>query len=140
MAFPTVDVNWFAVLGAGVISMIIGSIWYGPLFGKKWMKLTGFTKKDAAKAKKKGMGKIFLIGFIASLVTAYVLVHILVLAGANTFGEGVKTGFWIWLGFFAPVMLGMVLWEGKPVNLYILNVLYWLVNLAVIGGVLAIWR
>jgi hypothetical protein len=139
MGFPAVDVNWVAILGAGIVSMILGFIWYGPLFGKQWMKLTGLTKKDAEKAKKKGMGKTMLAGFIATLVTAFVLVHILVLAGSNTFGDGVMTGFWIWLGFFAPVMLGMVLWEGKPVNLYLLNVLYWLVNLAVMGGLLVVW-
>ena len=36
---PSVDINWWAVLAAAVINMVIGAIWYSPSgFGKPWMK------------------------------------------------------------------------------------------------------
>ena len=36
-----VIVNLWAVVACAVASMIIGSIWYGPLFGKAFMTATG---------------------------------------------------------------------------------------------------
>ena len=30
------DVNLIAVLVAGIVPMIVGMLWYGPLFGKRW--------------------------------------------------------------------------------------------------------
>ncbi|MBK8887589.1 MAG: DUF1761 family protein [Saprospiraceae bacterium] len=30
--------NWLAILGSGLVPMAVGALWYGPLFGKLWMK------------------------------------------------------------------------------------------------------
>lgn len=139
MVFPNVEVNYLAVFVSAIVSMIIGSIWYGPLFGKQWMSLMGFTQKDIEKAKKKGMGKLYFAGFVSALVMAFVLAHF-VGVFATTVMEGIQTAFWIWIGFFATVMLGSVLWEGKSVKLYILNVAYYIVNLIIISTILVLWR
>ena len=40
------QVNFLAIIVCAVVSMIVGTIWYGPLFGKKWMKHFNFTKED----------------------------------------------------------------------------------------------
>ncbi len=34
-------VNWLSVLVAALTGFVIGSLWYGPLFQKPWMRLTG---------------------------------------------------------------------------------------------------
>ena len=31
------DVNLLAVLVAGIVPMIVGMLWYGPLFGNRWL-------------------------------------------------------------------------------------------------------
>ena len=129
-------VNLIAVLGAAVAAMVIGSLWYGPLFGRHWMRLMGFSKKDMQNAKQKGIGKLYLINFLAGIVTAYVLA---VLVEGATISAALMTGFWIWLGFFAAVMVGTILWEGKPLSLYFLNVFYWLVNVEAMAVILSIW-
>mgnify|MGYP001090013640 CR=1 FL=1 len=36
-------VNWIAVVLGGVFSMILGFLWYGPLFGKLWLRTIGST-------------------------------------------------------------------------------------------------
>ena len=56
---PPVDINYIAVVGAAVAAMVIGFLWYGPLFGKQWTKLMNFDKKKIDEAKRKGMGKIY---------------------------------------------------------------------------------
>ena len=135
-----VNVNFVAVLAAAIASMVLGFLWYGPLFGKKLAALMGWGKMNkAAMAKmKKAAGKGYAVTFITSLVMAYVLAHFVVYAGATTAMEGAQTGFWVWLGFVATIALGSVLWEGKPIKLYYLNAAYHLVNLAVMGAILVI--
>ena len=134
-----VPVNYLAVLAAAAASMVIGFLWYGPLFGKQYMKLVKIDDKKLKGAKKKGMGKAYVLTFITSLITGYVLANFVGYVGATTASEGAVLGFLIWIGFFATTQLGMVLWEGKPVKLYLINTLHYLVALAAMGAILAVW-
>jgi hypothetical protein len=139
MALPNLSVNVLGVFFAAVISMVIGSIWYGPLFGKTWMKLQGCTIKDIEKAKQKGMAILYFVNFIGALVLAYVLGYLMILTGMESVVGGVQLGILIWVGFISTVGLGIVLWEGKPFKLYVLVMGYWLVNLALAGAILGIF-
>jgi hypothetical protein len=138
-----VPINYVAVLAAAVAAMVVGFLWYGPIFGKMWMKLSGMTEAQMNAAKKKGMGPSYAIMFVGTLVMSYVLAHSLVFASsylkASGMSAGVMAGFWSWLGFIAPVTLGSVLWEGKSWNLWLLNNGHYLVSLSVMGSILAIW-
>ena len=139
MAVPNVDVNYLAVLVAAIVSIVIGSLWYSPiLFGNIWIKLSKFTKKDMNKARKKGMGKQYLGQLIGSLILACVLAHFVAYVSASTLSDAAQLGFWLWLGFIVPVQLGTVLWEGKPVKLYILNIAYHLVTLIAMAIVIVL--
>lgn len=124
------------VLGA-LASFVVGFIWYSPgAFGKMWMKLSGISKQDMGDAKKKGMMGNMVVGFIAQLVMAYVLLMFMNQAGDVSPAGGAAVAAWAWLGFVATIMVGSVLWEEKPVKLYVLNVAQWLVSLVVMGAVL----
>ena len=35
------QVNWIAIVIVAVFNMILGTLWYGPLFGKLWMRIIG---------------------------------------------------------------------------------------------------
>ncbi len=144
LIMSSVPINYLAVLGATVVSMAIGFLWYGPLFGKKWMALSGKGQADMEIAKARGMGKLYALASLGSLVMSYVLAHSLVFASAylNVGGvsAGFMAGFWNWLGFIAPVTLGSVLWEGKSWQLWILNNAYYLVSLSLMGILLAVWQ
>ena len=136
MAVPMTDVNLVAVLVASIVAMIVGFVWYGPLFGKTWAKLM---KIDMSKGKKKGMAKGMIAMFIAVIITNCVLSQVLAFAGAVTLSDALMVGFWVWLGFYATTLLGTVLWEGKPVKLYILQTAHYLVSLLVMSAILAVW-
>ena len=69
----------------------------------------------------------------------YVLARFLEMLGTTGAGEGAVIGLWVWLGFIATVSLGSVLWEGKPLKLYYINVAYYALDLAIIGAILASW-
>lgn len=139
-----VPINYLAVLASAIASMVVGSLWYGPIFGKQWITLQGWTPEAMAANKAKGMTKSYILMFVGSLVMAYVLAHSLVFAadylGVYGASAGLMTGFWSWIGFIAPVTLGIVLWEGRSWKLYILNNGYQLLNLLVMGVILALWQ
>jgi len=130
---------FLAILAAAIVGMIIGALWYGPLFGGQWMKLMGITPKQIKECQKKGMGKSYALCFLGLLVTAYVLHMFIKMAGAQTFSSGAMVGFWAWLGFLATSQLNSVIWENKSWQLYRLNVLHYLVVLLVMGAILAGW-
>src|SRR4051812_21622205 len=134
-----VPVNYLAVLACGVVSMVIGFLWYGPLFGKPWSELMGWgsmTPEKMAEMQKKARPG-YAITFLASLVLAFVLAHELIFGSVYTQTSGVSAGiaaaFWTWIGFIVPVTLGTVLWDGKPWKLWFINAGYWLVLLCVDG-------
>ncbi|MBI1936110.1 DUF1761 domain-containing protein [Candidatus Woesearchaeota archaeon] len=131
-------INYLAVLVAALASMAIGMLWYGPLFGNMWKKLMNFTDRDMKKMNMTA-AQAMIFGFISTLVLSFVLAHFVDYLNAITFRAALQVAFWIWLGFIATVMLGMVLWEGKPWKLYFLNAAYQLVSLAVMAVILALW-
>ena len=133
-------VNFCAILVSGVIYMIVGRTWYSPImFGNRWIKLMGWTPEQIEKCKKKNMGVTYSIMFIGSLVTSFILAQFIQYTDAATWAEGAETGFWIWVGFIAPVALSGYLFEGKKWELFGINVGYNLVCLVVTGAILAIW-
>lgn len=134
------DVNYVAIVVASIVHIIIGLLWYSPAaFGKAWMRLSGISKDDMEKMRKKGMGKSYIVAFIGALVMALVLSNFIALVGASTFAAAANLAFWIWLGFLATTMLGMVVWEGKPTTLYLINVAYQLIALVVMSSILTLW-
>lgn len=142
-----VYVNYVAIFVTAIVNMALGFAWYGPLFGKQWTALMGWSKEEMEagriKMQKEGW-KTYLLAFIGSLVMGFVLAHSLVFASAYLgiigISAGFAAGFWSWLGFVAPVTLGSVLWEGKSWKLWILMNGYYLVSLALMGAILAVWK
>ena len=140
MAIPNVEVSFLPILIATLISMAIGMYWYSPsLFGRLWIRLSEIKISKINKEKKKGMALTYIIAFAAALITSYVIANFIKYTTAEGFAEGARGGFWLWLGIVAPTTLGVVLWEGKPFKLWLLNNSYNLLSLIVIGGILAVW-
>lgn len=130
-----IEVNYITVLISAVAAMVIGSVWYGPLFGKKWMGLIGISKSDV---KKEDMPKMYGVMFIGVLIEAYVLSNFIQSGGATNIIDGAKVGAWAWLGFVGTVMLGNYMFSKKPINLYLIDAGYALVNLLVMGAIIGV--
>lgn len=115
--------------------MAVGYLWFGPLFGKTWIKLSG-----AKMGEGDNMAMLYGGQYVASVVTAYVLAVFLGLTGSTTLEAALPVAVWLWLGFLATKELGVVLWEGKSWNLYFLNTGQSLVSLLVMTAVLVLVR
>jgi hypothetical protein len=137
-----VPINYLAVLISAIAAVVIGGLWYGPLFGKMWMKLAGISK-EGMKSMALSPLQAMVGGFIVSFLMAYVLAHGIVFGNAYTNMSGMTGGlmgaFWYWLGFIVPVTAGVFLWEGKSAKLWLLNAAYYLVSLSVMGAILSSW-
>lgn len=139
--FFLVPVNYPAVLLSGVSAMVIGFLWYGPIFGKPWAKMVGMTPEKMEKSKK-DMPKTYGLMFASSLVMAYVLAHFVWYAapGSLTMFISVKTAVWCWLGFVATTSLSRFLFapEKKPARLLIIDTGYYLVTLVAMGVIFSV--
>lgn len=136
-----ITVNYLAVILAGVASMALGFLWYSPMvMGKAWMKEKGYTQETLKKAQKE-MGKLYALSFVVSLVTAYVLSHVMVLS-ENFFhysllSTGLTSAFWMWLGFIMPVQITATIFGEKNWKLFGIDTGYHLVSIMAMGVVLA---
>lgn len=130
-----VMVNYLAVLAAAVASIALGMVWYGPLFGKVWMRLSGFTPKSM-KQMRLTAGQAMVLGTLVTLVMAYVVAVLLNLLSVVSFAGAAKLAVLLWLGLSLPLVLGGFLWENKPFALVALNAAYRLVELLVIAAVI----
>lgn len=133
-------VNPWAVVVAAIVSFLVGWLWYSPvLFGSMWMKASGITKAAMNKGKHKSMGLTMFTGFVAQLVMAWVLAIVITATGQQGVVNGLILAFWVWLGFVATIGLGGVLWEGKSMTLFWINMIHWLVALLIQAVVIGAW-
>jgi len=107
-------VNFLAVLISAIVSMIIGSIWYGPLFGKAFMQATGLSKlsKKEQELMKKKMLASYALQFIASIVMFSVFALLIGINNLTILG-GIHMALLAWIGFAVPLKLGEALWGGN---------------------------
>lgn len=134
------EVNLAAVLVAAVAHLILGMLWWSPLlFGKQWMDLMGFKKKDM-EAKKREVRKAHLVSFISALVAAYVLALIIGVLVITDPVEGAVVGAIMWLGFTATVTKTGMMYSGKKHSLWAIDTGYWALIFAVMGAILAVWK
>lgn len=63
------SVSLIAVLVATIVRFILGAFWYGPLFGKPWMKEIGADPHGS----QQGLAKLLVAMFVISLISSYVL-------------------------------------------------------------------
>lgn len=138
------EINIIAIAVATIISIALGMLWYGPLFGKSWMSLIGMTKEKADHIKQQGMGTTYVLMIGTSFLMALVLSYVISFYGSYNVLQpsaltGVVAALWVWLGFIVPVTMSPVLWEKRPWKLWFINASYYLVSLVIMGAVLAAW-
>lgn len=130
------QINWLAVLVAGISAFVLGGIWYSPaLFGKAWMKEINKTVEDIRKG---NQAKIFGWSFILSLVMAANLAMFLGDPSIDiTQGimYGALTGLWIFCGI---AIVG--LFEHKSARYIFINGGYMIIALTLMGAIIGLWR
>lgn len=163
------EMNFNVLFLAALVPMIIGFVWYGPLFGNAWMKEMGFTKESLAGT---NMVKTLIISYVFSFFIASFLIFVVIhqsgvystLAGEpgfnekagegfaffqdfintygdrfRTFGHGALHGVITSIFFVLPILSIVALFEKKTVKYVAINAGYWMVTLAIMGGIVCQW-
>ena len=132
-------INHLAVVASGILYWMLGAVWY-ELFSERFVALMRWTPEDLARIEAQGSAKALALAFASSLLTAYVLAHVVRFVETRTALGGALTGFWLFVGFVLTTNLATVIFEGRAAGLYLINMGYNLVGFTVMGLVLAVWR
>jgi hypothetical protein len=144
---PNIHLNPLAILVAIIVSMLLGFLWYGPIFGKPWakeMKMPPDFKPTTGM-----MIKAMILQLVGTFLTVYVLAHSQEIWRPSTWNlgndggnvmYGVMAAFFTWLGFYFPMVLTGMAWEAKSIKLSLINGSNYLVTLLAQGVILAVWR
>lgn len=161
--------NPFILFAAGLVPLLVGSIWYGPLFGKSWMRMNGFTEESL---KTGNVLVIFGVSYILSVVLAFGLtavtnhqVAIIQLFNMHpdfadvtteiggmvdlvtnkygdkhrSFGHGALHGAIAAVFMFFPLIAINAIFERRSWKYIGIHVGYWIVATALMGGVVCAW-
>ena len=143
------EVNLLAVLVAGIFPMIVGALWYGPLFGKRWLELMETTAEEI---QEKGFNplKTYGVSFLLALVTAFILAQLFagmggaarVVSIAGKSGDalaGVYLALMALIAFILPVGYQSVAYEERKAGLFWLNLGHNGVALLGQAVIIAVW-
>lgn len=127
-------INWLAVAGAAIAAFLIGGIWYGPLFGKAWLKAGNFSEEDL---QKRNMGMVFGVSVLLMLIASINLEMFIGPEGTLSFG--LFAGFLAGLGWTATFLGVLYLFEKRSLKLFFINAGYCIVTLTLMGAILGNW-
>jgi uncharacterized protein DUF1761 len=138
------DLNWLAIGAAVVVNMVLGFLWYSPKLptGRIWMRGTGLPMDMKLTGAQMARGMVLMI--VGAFLVMFVLDHSFIayrdayrLDGERldgiTIADGLQGAFFTWLGFFVPVLWGVVAWENKPWSFFLVNAGYYLITLLIAG-------
>ena len=129
------NVSLVAAIIATVLGFLLGGLWYGPLFGKRWMALVGLSRDQARRDFNPVVAYVitFVLGFIASYVFGLYI-------GPNP-GRAfaVVCGAAAGLCWVATSLATNYLFEGRPAALIAINAGYHAVRFTLIGAAFALF-
>ncbi|MFY0643248.1 MAG: DUF1761 domain-containing protein [Bacteroidia bacterium] len=152
--------NLLFIVVAALVPMVIGFIWYSPkVLGNAWMDAAGMTKE---KVEGGNMPLIFGLSFVFAIMLAFGMffltvhqTHVFSLLMENqeafdsfmatygedhrTFGHGAFHGFVDGILIALPILATNALFERKGTKYIAVNGGYWILTLALMGGVLCAW-
>lgn len=134
------EIHVASVLVAPLIGIVLGFIWYGPLFGKQWMSLVNLNEE---KIKESNMVRTFGIMTANALIISFIIAIILnivqqTLDAPISIFESLLIADLIWLMYGAAGLTNAVFAQSS-LKLWLLESAYWLLTIMSIAIVHTIW-
>lgn len=124
--------SWWQIIIMVIALQIFGFLWYGPVWGKTWMRAMNMTESDVdgGEMKKKSFQhfillvvKVIFIGFLLSAFSGNLFLLTVVLWGALSI-PGIGMG---------------VIWEKTPKPVALINLSAEIISLLIIAGIYSWW-
>ena len=130
------EINWLPVLLGALAFFLVGAIWYGVLFSKAWQKAAGISDEQLQGG---NMALIFGLTFLAEVVIAMTLCHLIVRTGASD-----RAVMMMAIGFGATIMTPAIginyLYLRKTLAHFLIDAGHFIVGMAAMGGVFLYFR
>ncbi|MEX0931754.1 MAG: DUF1761 domain-containing protein [Candidatus Paceibacterota bacterium] len=137
------EINYLAILVSGIVAMILGALWYGPLFGKKWEKIIG-VNAQSIEEKKEMQRKalpLYAIQFALVLFQFFALSYFI---QTEDYFSGIGIPLLLWGAFVVPTLVGSAMWNNNSravvKSRFLIQSGYQLVVFVVVGFILTIWN
>ena len=134
MEFLT-QANWIAVVVGAIFNLVLGGLWYGPLFGKVWLGVIGKKQEDIQSS-----ATMYMLPLLAGLAGAYVLATMISGLGINVWWQGALTGIILYLGVGSAATLTMGTFEGSPRGAWLLYTVYQIIVFGAQGILFIVWK
>jgi hypothetical protein len=124
------------ILVVTLLHVLLGIFWYSPLFlGKPWARAWRFDPSTLRPNRWHYIGT-FLISLLMVAIFSFLFhkLHI------HTPYGGMLFGFFLWLGLIVTTHFSNVVWAGKPLKVYLIDIAYYLAGCLMIGAILSRWR
>lgn len=137
------QINYIAIIVVSIIQLILGAVWYGPLFGKLWMKIMGadHTPKHEMEKMQKQMRPYYFMQLVLSIITNIILYYNII--GWSTI-SGPIVAIALWVGFVAPTQIASIIWGSTPKKFWLKQILimtlYQLIMMVLAGWVFMVWN
>lgn len=128
------ELNIWAALVGGVAYFMIGWLWYGPLFGKAWMKEKGMEEHPEPPEP-----IIFLYTLILQLIVGLSLGLFIVAMDIDTAVQGLYIGLASGAGFVLTTSGVNGIYNDMALRLFAIDNGYHLVGFAVAGLIIGAW-
>jgi hypothetical protein len=138
---PSFFIQPVSIVLAIFVSFVFGALWYGPLFGDLWARLIGMDRSKPPKPDEIIRGMI--LSACGNALTSFVMAHVVQVVRASSWGVhssdyssafyGFICGLFVWIGFYIPLALNGVAWEGRNFGLCFLNIAYYFFHIQIIS-------
>ena len=143
------EFNWLAIIVAGLVPSILGAIYYGPLFESQWLSSLKKSKEDMVPNNMPiTYGLALLMALHVSMTLKMILESMhkdvnaageLFFNSTHTFGHGALHGTIIAVFLVCPIIVSLSLFQKNSAKNIILNVVFWIICFALMGGILDAW-
>lgn len=163
------ETNFLVLALAALVPLFMGFLWYGPLlFKNAWMKQVGFTE-ESMKGANMGLIFIlsYVFSFLLAFLLQTIVIHqfgvqsTLIESGATelqgeaatyfsdfmakygsnyrTFKHGALHGAITGIFLILPVLATQAMFERKTAKYVLINTGYWVITIALMGGIICQW-
>ena len=127
--------NYLAVLIAIVVTMGIGFVWFGPLFGTQWMEEIGKTESDF---EENFSYWPFVFAIVSTTLGCVLITALLATSGESGAGAGIKWALILGLFLSLPVALTSGAFSLLSIKLTLIEQAEQILGLAAIGLIVGV--
>jgi hypothetical protein len=133
-------VSYVAILAAALASWVFGAVYYTTL-SRPWMAALGTTEEQMKANRAWGPEWVpYVLAFVGHVAVALMFSGMMAHFGKGqiNLGNGITSGFFIWLGFVLPPMVINHAFGGNSPRLSLIDGSHWLGALLVQGAVIGL--